>query len=173
MVAGALAMGSLVIARAISSADEPSPKVAVGSRPSPATAPAGSAIPDVRPLIREATAVASRTVTREGLDRYLDSLEAQARRNGKVTALEVEPGLEMIERLSDDEGASGRWIQRVNSLSRELRREPAEPSLEAARQRVDGLAGALERELDEEKRQAIVRDYLQVAGSLSGRAARA
>lgn len=70
------------------------------SLPSGAAEPAKGSPPRAKLDADVADAVAKvmpNLKTRDDLDNYLDSLEAKARAQGKVTALELEPGLKAIE----------------------------------------------------------------------------
>jgi hypothetical protein len=63
----------------------------------------------------------------EDMTRYLDELAAQARRNGHVTALEVEPGMTALQARQPMLGAAQTmklmlgFAARMNALSQELR----------------------------------------------------
>ena len=82
---------------------------------------------DVRPQIRRATeAVAPTLHSARDVERYLGDLEQQARRNHRVTALEVEPGLIAIREHAGELDPQrqleleGEFIRKMNRLSSEL-----------------------------------------------------
>ena len=68
------------------------------------------------------------------LDRFLDDLEAQARRARRVTALEVEPGLRVIQRL-DGVLPPGRAPEKMNEFVGRMARVSRELALNAGDQR--------------------------------------
>jgi hypothetical protein len=86
---------------------------------------AGSARPDLRVLIREAVRNAP-VKTAADLDAYLATLEEQARRRGRVTALDVEPGLELC-LIQGEPDKAKRFSDRMLDLQRELAGTKAEP----------------------------------------------
>jgi hypothetical protein len=131
---------------------------------SSAPAAGASGAPNVRAQVREAIDDAGVT-GRESLDRFLDVLEARARAQGKVTALEVEPGIAMIERHSSDPEEIARFSERMQRLQQELSAGTAKPdtapnvALEAVLERAARAGGDAER-------QALVREYLEAVHRL-------
>jgi hypothetical protein len=115
-----------------------------------------SALSDMRELISKAIAEAP-VRQRAELFAYLDGLEAQARRQGRVTALEVEPGVEMILRHGDLDEAN-RFSQRMQKVQAELGgvSPTVEPSV--AERRLQELLADIERTRGE-RQQALIREY--------------
>jgi hypothetical protein len=60
----------------------------------------------------------------EDLPAYLDSLEVQARRQGQVTAFEVEPGIALLRRHGTPEDLA-RFAKRMRRVQEELERVDA------------------------------------------------
>jgi hypothetical protein len=92
------------------------------------------------------------------VEAYLHDLEARARRQGRVTAFEIEPGIAAIQRLVAPERVSeqiGQYAQRMGELSQKLdgRSEAAPADLPALAHRIDHAG-------DEGARQALIREYL-------------
>lgn len=148
-----------------STAAEPSLAVAAQSsaRPVPSSR---AAAPDMRALIQAAVERA-RVNDAADLERYLDELEAQARRNGRVTALEVAPGLSLILAKGTPEQAK-QFSERMVALQTELG-EPApvqRTDQPLARKDLDQLENRIEAAAGEEK-QALVRTYLDAIAGLS------
>jgi hypothetical protein len=81
--------------------------------------------PDVRVEVRKSTELARQTVTAATLDSYLDSLEARARKQGRVTAFEVEPGITLIDQLTGDSERATRFALRMETLQKQLEPPPA------------------------------------------------
>jgi hypothetical protein len=78
---------------------------------------------DVRPRIAEAIRTEVEPLQgREDVASYLDRLRARAVAQGRVTALEVEPGVAAIERLAPELGgdATQEWIVRFTVSMAEL-----------------------------------------------------
>jgi hypothetical protein len=81
---------------------------------------------DARPQIQRAIQAAPALKTMHDLEGYLSDLEARARRNHQLTALEVEPGLAAIRQMSselDPQRAfelETEYVQRMNRLAAEL-----------------------------------------------------
>lgn len=57
--------------------------------------------------------------TPEAVDAYLDRLESRARAQGKVTAVEIEPGITAIDRLRSSLGEE-RVLEKRNQFSRRM-----------------------------------------------------
>ena len=72
---------------------------------SPAQATRATSVPDMRARIRQAVQSDLPALKTEAdVDRYLAELMARAKRNHRVTALEVQPGLEAIRQLRSQLG---------------------------------------------------------------------
>jgi hypothetical protein len=103
------------------------------------------------------------------IDAYLDSLEDRARNNGKVTALEVEPGIALIHKKCVDPDRVGQFSARMLRLQHELRGDPEPlPSLDrlAVRKRLDELLEQIRYPQGEAKKQALIRQYLDLTQHL-------
>jgi hypothetical protein len=153
----------------------PSPVVAATPPVESAAAAAAPAIaaapgqPDVRAQIRQAVETDVTPLKSESdLDRYLASLEARARRNHKVTALEVEPGIRAIRNLADQIGPDrmqekrAAFTQKMARLSAEFdgRDHPQPPTdFDALAHRIEHSSGA--------ERDALLRRFDQAAQELS------
>jgi len=103
------------------------------------------------------------------VERYLDSLEARARAQGKVTALEVEPGIEKIQRFSQNPDEKiARFGERMLRVQRELSGTPPaaiSPQREVLRQ-LDLLLADIRLPKDEAEKQEHIRKYLELARGL-------
>ncbi len=129
-----LAAGGLVAAGAFAiyelrATSAPLPKVVASApAPEPEAAPVKAPPPtvDVRPQIRRAAEAAAPALrSARDVERYLGELEQQARRNHRVTALEVEPGLIAIREHAGDDPQrqlelEGDFMRKMNRLSAEL-----------------------------------------------------
>jgi hypothetical protein len=102
---------------------------------------------------------------RESLDRFLEMLEARARAQGKVTALEVEPGIAMIELHSKDPEEVSRFSERMQRLQEEFARAGAKPDGGASPTPEDLLSRMAQAKNDSDK-QALVRQFLQTVSEL-------
>ena len=101
------------------------------------------------------------------LDAYLDNLEAQARARGHVTALDIEPGLAMIQQHSEDPQRVAAFSERMLKLQEELsgRARPEPPRAATAHQQLRALSSRIQHSDGEEKQEAI-RQYLKAAEAL-------
>jgi hypothetical protein len=121
----------------------------------------------MRMRIREAV---ERAVVRDDteLSQYLDSLEARARAQGKVTALEIEPGFEMIRRQSPDPDLIGRFSDRMLKVQAELNGTPPSmtPDPQAIHRELEAVLPAIGGAPDQAERQALIRKYLALAQQL-------
>jgi hypothetical protein len=93
--------------------------------PAPAPPAAPPSTVNVREQIKRAVEVAAPTLrTQPDVQRYLAGLEARARANRQITALEVEPAIAAIHSLDlDPQRAAemvGEFSQRMNRLAGEL-----------------------------------------------------
>jgi len=133
----------------------------VGRKPAPQTSP-------TRALIRgeiERAPVRSE----EELERYLEGLEQRARTRGKVTALEVEPGINRIQRFSHvPEQRIARFGERMFRLQQELSGAEPDSTLppEQLRSELARLSGGIQQARDEGEKQRQVGDYLILARKL-------
>lgn len=103
------------------------------------------------------------------VDAYLDSLEARARSQRKVTALEIEPGLAMIQRHSARPDQDiGTFAQRMQRLQRELEgvTEAPRPDRPELKTQLGGLLDQIERPRDDTEKQDRIRQYLALARQL-------
>ena len=128
--------------------------------------PPTTSVPSMRQRIREAIDAAPVSSAAQ-LDGYLDGLVEQARKKGMVTALEVEPGLEMIARYADDEEKQAVFSRRMQALQAQLSKtkpEPA-PDEQTASNRIAALAQAIAT-AEGEAKQALIRQYLELANHL-------
>jgi hypothetical protein len=117
--------------------------------------------PDVRAQIRQAVETEVAPLKGAGeVERYLGDLEARARRNRRVTALEVEPGVEAIQRLAGEIGPErtqeklATFTQTMARLSAELdgRDRPAPPTdFNDLARRIEAARG--------DERNALIRRY--------------
>jgi hypothetical protein len=126
-----LAVGAFLIYELRAERARP-PVVAVAvSQVRPTEVPPPAALPppppDARPQIRRAVdAIAPTLETPRDFDRYVESLEQRARRERKLTAVEVEPGFEAIRRMRSQIGPErtmqlqAEYIAKLNRLSSEL-----------------------------------------------------
>lgn len=130
---GAGVVGGRLGARVEARADE-NREIAGADRPAPVAEAtldrtAGGEGEDIRAKIRASIAAALAEQRRgQKLDLLLDELEAQARKQGKVTALEVATGLAALEAAYPTDPEPGAaFARRMERLSRELeaRAEPA------------------------------------------------
>jgi len=132
--------------------------------PAPTSSPSERGL---RPRIREAI---ERAPVRSGadLDAYLDSLEAQARRNRAVTALEIEPGMALIRRYSGDEDKVATFGQRMLRVQQELQgaTAPPQPAPPETQAQLDALSSDITRAKDDAERQKSIRRYIDVAVEL-------
>jgi hypothetical protein len=116
----------------------------------------------MRAQVREEIALARESGCSD-VDAQLDSLEARARAHRKVTALEVEPGIAILQRCGEIERI-GPFSQRMIRLQVELGggAEPSPPPdrLEVRRQ-LDQLSGDIQHSKDEPQKQAYIRQYLE------------
>jgi hypothetical protein len=144
----------------------PAPATA-SSATAPATAPPRPTV-DVREKVQERIAAnAGKQRDEAELDAYLNELETQARRNGRVTALEVEPGLDAIRRLTVKLGPAlaarkqHEFGDRMATLSQKLdgRQPVVAPDLEALKTRIATAAS-------DEERQPLMRQFRVALGSL-------
>jgi hypothetical protein len=137
--------------------------------PAPSRRPS-LAVPPVAmlpPAVQREVETAVPTLHSEGdVDRYLAELQARARRQGRVTAVEVEPGVQAIAQLeaSLPPGRAveklAEWQQQMSALSREL--QPPAPAENPAQ-----LLTAIGRTHKEEARQELIARYLQATASMS------
>ena len=102
------------------------------------------------------------------LAHYLDSLEARARAQRAVTALEVEPGIDMIRRHSfEPDEEIDRFTERMQALQREFAAPPerarSTPELDSE---LDRLVIDIGHPTDERDKQASIARYLEVAQKL-------
>jgi hypothetical protein len=121
----------------------------------------------MRVQVAEAVEQAAKHVGPASLEDYLATLEARARTQGRVSALEVEPGLEMIQRHDQTGEKLLQFARRMQALQRELASddEKAEPSA-PPEQRLDMLSARIAQAESEAARQAAVRAYLETVGEL-------
>jgi len=98
---------------------------------------------------------------------YLDSLEARARAQRQVTALEVEPGIEMIRRYSfEPEEEIEHFTERMQALQHEFAPpEVVRPALEV-RVELDRLRADIDHPKDESDKQASIARYMAVTRQL-------
>jgi hypothetical protein len=98
VAAGAFALGELRAASPSPVAAPARAATTLADEPPPSATAAPP--PDARSQIRRAIEVAQPSLrTQADVERYLGELEARARRNHQITALEVEPGLAAIRGL--------------------------------------------------------------------------
>jgi len=135
----------------------------MGAQPSRPPAGQGGLRPQIRQAIERAPVHGP-----EDVDRYLDALEAQARRQGQVTALEVEPGVAMARRFYPTEPEKvASFTSRMLRVQTELQdaapqaTDPAE-----ARKRLAELTAQIPRAPNEGQRQELIRTYLDLARQL-------
>jgi hypothetical protein len=129
----------------------------------------------VRAEIERATTRALEDVKPADLEGYLASLERRARAQGRVTALEVQPGMALAESLTGDPERARQFARRMETVQRELSAPRAgaapSPSRQAAPATpsavVDALAGRIGAESDGPRRQVLIREYLEAAQALT------
>jgi hypothetical protein len=127
-VGGAVAVAARARPPATPQAEAPPAEMAARPAAAPAASPGG--VPDLRPAIRARVAA----VLAEGrrgheLDLYLDELERAARAQGRVTALEIVPGLEAIEAAYPGDMEKGpAFARRMEDLQRQLGQAPPGPA---------------------------------------------
>jgi hypothetical protein len=119
----------------------------------------------MRAAIRDAIDKA-RAVSAPELDAFLAGLEAQARRRGAVTAVDIEPGLAKCFELGQHEKAA-QFGERMSALQRELGGKPPEPPAPpvAESPRLDALFLDIQKS-EGEKRQKLVREYVRAIETL-------
>lgn len=102
------------------------------------------------------------------LEQYLASLEARARARGRVTAVDVEPGITHIERFSHvPDQRVARFGERMTRLREELESEQAaRPTPEQARAQLGNLIRAIRTTQDDEERQTQIHTYRELARTL-------
>jgi hypothetical protein len=165
---------TILLALELRSSSMPAP-VSTGERAPIGEASAPPRVPpptvDVRAQVRRAVEEKAPALkSASDVEHYLSDLESQARRNGKVTALEVEPGMQAIAQLRGELGreramelelAFGQKMARI-SAERDRRDGPqAAPDL-------DELARQVEHPASADAREAAIRQYLEAAQALSG-----
>ena len=134
--------------------------------PSTAGAPPVSVREEIR---RRRQENAERLTTSAAVDAYLEELKAHARANGVVTALEVQPGVEALESLTEQLGdqetirRSEAFLNEMALLSRELHGETNAP---VPAPDLDRLLNAVEQATDSSARQTAIRAYLSAAEQL-------
>jgi hypothetical protein len=130
-------------------------------RPPPATPPA----PEKEMLteIDQVEEARLPTITTERqLDAYLVELEAQARANHKVSALEVQPAIEAIRRLGSTLGPE-RTFERIRAYSQKMSQLSAELDARDMKKKpvdLDRLAADIPRASTESMRQELIRQYV-------------
>jgi hypothetical protein len=166
LAAALLGMGGwLMYEIGLHAAPTPSPlRVAA---PTPLPPPAAPHV-SMRAQIRQAIETDVAPLHSEGdVDRYLGDLEARARRNGRVTALELEPGIRAIQRLADELGHEradeklAAFAQKMTRLAAEVdgRERPAPPpDLDDLARRIERASGA--------ERDTLVRRYQEATHTL-------
>jgi hypothetical protein len=150
----------------------PAPAVSVSVEaalpaPEASVAPAPSAsVPNMRAKIREAIE-ASPVSSAAQLDRYLDGLVEQARKKGAVTALEVEPGLAMIMKFSEDPEKHAAFSRRMVDLQSELsgRKPEPPPDPKTLADKIVTLTDSIKKTEGEQK-QVLIKEYLAAAQQL-------
>jgi hypothetical protein len=118
----------------------------------------------MRAEIQRATTRALAEVKPADLERYLDSLEQRARAQGQVTALELEPGRALAESVTGDQERANQFGRRMERVQRELSGAPAAAVPSAAS--VEALAARINAETDNQRRQALIREYMDAAQAL-------
>jgi len=98
---------------------------------------------------------------------YLDSLEARARAQRAVTALEVEPGIAMIRRYSfEPEEEIERFAERMQAVQHEFTPPESPRPAPEVHAELDRLVVDIARPKDEAEKQASIAHYLEVARQL-------
>lgn len=119
---------------------------------------------DIYTQISDELVKAQQSVSKENLDEYLEGLYLHAQEKGSATALEVEPGIDLIMSLTGDPERAvefTRKMQTINALH-----QPALTPAEAEH-RVAELFREIEvAEQGSDEFNALVEDYVVVAGSL-------
>lgn len=109
-------------------------------------------------------------IERGTVSHYLDDLEARARRQGDVTALEVETGMQALMAAGAPPEQQIAFAQRMEALATELRDEP--PTAPPGLDRIESIADALRQTDDEDERAKLTRQYLGTVGHLDPAEAR-
>lgn len=168
MLTTAVAVTAL-LTRKVRRAPPPADATAIADEiaPRPRSRPSPPPPSPMRARIREEV---ERTVVRDDseLSRYLDSLETRARAQGKVTALEIEPGIEMIRLHSPDPDLIGRFSDRMLKVQAELNGTPppTTPDPQAIHRELEAILQAIRGAPDDAERQGLIRKYLASAQQL-------
>jgi hypothetical protein len=170
--AGLGAVAGLAAFAAFGSADRMAPATAASTASAGSARPilAGSVSPvsgghaNLRALIVRAIAEAP-VRNRTDLPSYLDGLEARAREQGRVTALEIEPGLEMVTRHGGGPEEIAAFSQRMKKLQAELGGSSTRPESAAASVRARALLSELEQARGD-RQQALIREYRAIVEHL-------
>jgi hypothetical protein len=127
---------------------------------------------DLRPRVAQAIGEAVQKVgamrDEAAVRALLSELEQRARRQGVVTAMEIEPGLAAIETLEDAVGIDGVQLRQAEFAARmtALTRAQAKPAPAAQVPAVESIAREIERTPSAEARAQLVAQYVRAADLL-------
>jgi hypothetical protein len=146
---------------------EPTPPAATSNAPGPGAATSRA---DIRRQINEAVERSARSTNRDNLPQFLQGLLDRARAQGKITALESEVGMDVIQRAGGDIETQIAYTQKLNDLARELSGESKrpQPTPAQARAQVSALGTRLDQGTfaDENEREALIREFTEKAHTL-------
>jgi hypothetical protein len=133
-----------------------------------------AADPGIRGQVRQAVERGAQLTTRDNLPQYLQGLLDRARAQGKITALESEVGMDMIQRVGGDIETELAYTSKLNALARELSGEANRPQATPAQARAEvsaiGARLASGQFADGHERETLIRDYTDKATALGAEA---